>query len=202
MTNIDAETLFGKNYLGPRQVNILMERMGLELIDIENVPPINYDYETLQRCASDYLLVYGIDKLDILDIRNHFGTNPDIVEPCLYNQDWYLSEEFVHRKMQNKWYLLKKEVYDNTRTIMPVDILYTGVKFPSAILCVYAFFAYLMSYGEFLWYHDFVWCDDCDHNGDRIYVGKYHDIDGVNKNGFSIHRHLSLRPCYGAISVL
>ena len=30
-------------------------------------------------------------------------------------------------------------------------------------------------------------------------LGKYHDVDGVNKNGFSIHRHLSLRPCYGCI---
>lgn len=53
--------------------------------------------------------------------------------------------------------------------------------------------------GEKLWYHDFVWCSDVDHNGDRIYVGKYNDIDGVNKDGFSIHRHLALRLCYGCI---
>lgn len=47
-----------------------------------------------------------------------------------------------------------------------------------------------------LWYHDFVWCEDLDHNGDRIYVAKYHDVDVINKNGFRIHRHLALRPCY------
>ena len=55
---------------------------------------------------------------------------------------------------------------------------------------------------EYLWWHDFVWCSDVDHNGDRIYVGKYHDIDGVNKNGFSIHRHLALRPCYGSVDYI
>jgi hypothetical protein len=75
------------------------------------------------------------------------------------------------------------------------------VKFPSAILCVYAFFAYYCSYGEMLWHNDFVWCLDTDHNGDRIYVGKYHDVDGVNKNGFSIHRHLSLRSCYASVDM-
>lgn len=52
-----------------------------------------------------------------------------------------------------------------------------------------------------LWKHDFVWCSDMDHNGDRIYVGKYHDISGVNKNGFSIHRHLALRECYASINL-
>jgi hypothetical protein len=30
-------------------------------------------------------------------------------------------------------------------------------------------------------------------------VGKCHDVDGINKNGFSIHRHLALRKCYGAV---
>ena len=62
------------------------------------------------------------------------------------------------------------------------------------------FFAYCFANEEYLWFHDFVWTQDVDHNDDRIYVGKYHDIDGKNKNGFSIHRYLSLRDCYGAIS--
>lgn len=65
-------------------------------------------------------------------------------------------------------------------------------------MCLY-FFAYYHVRKELLWYHDFIWCHDIDHNGDRIYIGKYHDVDGVNKNGFSIHRHLALRNCYAAI---
>ena len=68
-------------------------------------------------------------------------------------------------------------------------------------MCTYTFFVFYLCRHEKIWNHDFIWCSDRDHNGDRIYVGKYHDIDGVNKNGFSIHRHLALRPCYGAISI-
>lgn len=128
--------------------------------------------------------------------------NPDKSEPCLYNQDWYLSESFIQRRMDNKWFLLKKNVFENTRGVMPIDIIKQNIKFPTAIQCVYTFFAYFFVYGEMLWYHDFLWCEDVDHNGDRIYVGKYHDIDGINKNGFSIHRHLSLRPCYASINLI
>lgn len=40
------------------------------------------------------------------------------------------------------------------------------------------FFAYCFANEEYLWFHDFVWTQDVDHNDDRIYVGKYHDIDG------------------------
>ena len=82
-----------------------------------------------------------------------------------------------------------------------LELLNENINFPTAILCVYTFFAYYYARKELLWHHDFVWCSDTDHNGDRIYVGKYHDVDEVNKNGFSIHRHLALRNCYGAIAL-
>ena len=83
----------------------------------------------------------------------------------------------------------------------PTELLKEHISFPSAILCVYTFFAYYYAQKGLLWYHDFIWCSDTDHNGDRIYVGKYHDVDGVNKNGFSIHRHLALRNCYASITL-
>ncbi len=104
--------------------------------------------------------------------------------------------------LQNRWYLIKKDVFEESRAVMPGDLTQQGLIFPPAILCGYTFFAYYYARNEYLWWHDFVWCCDTDHNGDRIYVGKYHDIDGVNKNGFSIHRHLALRPCYGAVNTL
>ena len=111
-------------------------------------------------------------------------------------------EDFVRKTLESRWYLLKKDVLEGSRAVMPNNLLQQNIYFPSAILCVYSFFSYYLSYGKYLWYHDFVWCSDLDHNGDRIYVGKYHDIDGVNKNGFSIHRHLALRKCYAAIDSL
>ncbi|WP_420187043.1 hypothetical protein M1B74_11560 [Bacteroides pyogenes] len=197
-----AEKIMGTNIIGPKQANMLLEKMGKEPIAVASVPEVNYDEDTLTNCASDYILVYGTDTLDILDLRNFFGVDPEISEPCLYNQDWYMSEDFIRRRMDNKWYLIKKNVLEDTRAVMPLDIISNGVKFPSAILCVFTFFAYYVAYGEILWYHDFVWCEDVDHNGDRIYVAKYHDVDGINKNGFSIHRHLALRPCYASVDII
>lgn len=197
-----AEKIMGINYIGPKQVNVLLEEMGVSSIDCNSVPEVNYDEDILKKVASEYILVYGTDVVDILDIRNHFGVDPELSEPCLYNQDWYLSEDFIRRRMENRWYLIKKDVIEETRAVMPLDITSTGIKFPSAILCVFTFFAYFCAYNQMLWYHDFVWCEDVDHNGDRIYVAKYHDVDGINKNGFSIHRHLALRSCYASLSCL
>lgn len=198
----DAERIMGHNYLGPKQANILLNKMGIESIIETEVPDVNFTEEVLINSSKDYILVYGVDAINILDFRKCFGVNPDKSEPCLYNQDWYLSESFIQRRMDNKWFLLKKNVFENTRGVMPIDIIKQNIKFPTAIQCVYTFFAYFFVYGEMLWYHDFLWCEDVDHNGDRIYVGKYHDIDGINKNGFSIHRHLSLRPCYASINLI
>lgn len=201
------EVLFGKNFIGPKQVNKLLTVMGLPLLGEEDIPDMNYSMDVLQSKAIDYLLVMGgagngEHPLNIIRFRDTFGVDPDKSEPCLYNQDWYLHEDFVQKTLETRWYLIKKDVLEESRAERPEELLKSDIHFPSAILCVYSFFAYKFSYGEHLWYHDFVWCDDVDHNGDRIYVGKYHDIDGVNKNGFSIHRHLALRPCYGAVTIV
>lgn len=169
---------------------------------------IEYRDSDLQKAAEEgYILIYGANQVNGQNItlrflRDKFGVNPDVSEPCLYNQDWYLKEDFMDLALDAQWYLIKKDVYEDSRAIMPGDLNQRGLKFPPAILCGYTFFAYFFARNEYLWWHDFVWCCDTDHNGDRIYVGKYHDIDGVNKNGFSIHRHLALRPCYGSVNCM
>lgn len=201
------QELFGDNFIGPEQVNKLLTIMGLPLLSANDIPDMNYQIDVLKAKASDYLLVMGFagnfnGPLNIVRFRDSFGVDPDKHEPCLYNQDWYLSEDFVNKTLDNRWYLVKKDVFESSRAVMPNELKQRGMVFPSAILCVYTFFVYYFSYGKYLWYHDFVWCSDVDHNGDRIYVGKYHDVDGVNKNGFSIHRHLSLRNCYCSIDTL
>lgn len=202
------QNTFGGNFIGPDQVNIMLKEMGLKPISDDEVPEIEYTSEELKLRSDDYILVLGYSgtddaPLDIIRFRDTFGINPDEKEPCLYNQDWYLSEDFVRKSLETRWYLIKKTVFEETRAVLPDTILSSGeVHFPSAVLCVYTFFAYYYSYGKYLWYHDFVWCCDVDHNGDRIYVGKYNDVDGVNKNGFSIHRHLALRNCYASTNCL
>jgi len=97
--------------------------------------------------------------------------------------------------------LIAKRVLENARASAPekIEAVFGDEKFPTAVTCAFAFFAWWHhTGGEKLWKYDFLWCSDRDHNGDRIYVGRYEDPAGVNKNGFNIHRHLALRPSYSA----
>lgn len=201
--------LFGDNFIGREALKPLMDRLGLDSNKIkENPISDKYSDSTLRQAATDgYILIWcpqhiGEQMITLRYLRDQFGVDPDMSEPCFYNQDWYLLEDFMDIAMNSDWYLIKKEVFECSRKVQPSDLVARGLDFPPAILCGYTFFAYYFAKGEYLWWHDFVWCQDTDHNDDRIYVGKYHDIDGVNKNGFSIHRHLALRPCYAAVTVL
>lgn len=200
-----VKKLFGKNFIGKDELKPFFVALGLGEVDIQETS-IHYSDAELQKAADEgYILIYGVDGINgkgitLRYLRDKFGVNPDESEPCLYNQDWYLKEDFIDVPLDARWYLIKKNVFDDSRAVMPDDLSKQGIVFPSAILCGFTFFAYFFARNEYLWWHDFVWCCDVDHNGDRIYVGKYHDIDGVNKNGFSIHRHLALRQCYGSVN--
>ena len=203
----EAKRLFGYNFIGKDELKPFFKALDYGDVEIQE-KPIEYSDSDLQKAAEGgYILIYGVEQINgqtisLRYLRDKFGVNPDVSEPCLYNQDWYLKEDFMDRTLNAQWYLIKKEVIEDTRAVMPGDLTQRGLKFPQAILCGYTFFVYYFARNEYLWWHDFVWCCDTDHNGDRIYVGKYHDIDGVNKNGFSIHRHLALRPCYGSVNCM
>lgn len=162
---------------------------------------------SLKNIKKNELLIFGPSKLangrdlTINEMRLIFGTNPDNYQPCFYNQDWYLKEDFTGKKtLEDKWYLIEKTLRGNSRGQNPDNILLNNnEKFPSAVLTAFVFFVYwFLNNGEILWKNDFVWCSDKDSNGDKIYVGRYIDEKKINKNGFNIHRHLSIRPCYGA----
>ena len=191
----------GKHFSSPEALSRL-DKLALQIP--ETPAPIPFSRQELEQKRDDYLLILGVNALwdrtqvTIRRLKALFGQDPERAEPCFYNQDWYDHEAFIDIPMQTGWFLIKKEVYDSSRAVQS-DELMKAHAFPPAIRCVYAFFVAWYALGTQLWVHDFVWCSDTDHNGDRIYVGKYHDVDGVNKNGFSIHRHLALRPCYGCI---
>ncbi len=205
-TLIEAKQMFGVNFIGSQELLPFFDRLGIDINNV-HIPSLEkYSFSVLEKACNDgYILILGIDtvngkRITLEILRSVFGTNPDVSEPCFYNQDWYLEESFFKEStIETQWYLIKKDVEHDSRAIQPSELIRRGYNFPPAILCAYTFFAYYFARGEYLWYHDFIWNCDVDHNNDRIYVGKYHDIDGVNKNGFSIHRHLALRNCYGAI---
>lgn len=199
--------LFGVNYIGKEELKPFFKALGFEEVEIQE-KPVEYSDSDLQKAAKEgYILIFGVENINgqritLSFLRDKFGVNPDVSEPCLYNQDWYLKEDFMDVALNGQWYLIKKDVFEESRAVMPGDLTERGLNFPPAILCGYTFFAYYFAHKEYLWWHDFVWCCDTDHNGDRIYVGKYHDVDGVNKNGFSIHRHLALRSCYASVNYI
>ena len=202
MTLERAKEIMGDQFIGPDELRECAQSLKLNIPN--EISAIPYDEEKLLASKEHYFLILGVSKfadgknVTCRNLKAIFGKDPDVSEPCFYNQDWYDKEEFIDTPMVSGWYLIRKDVFEESRAVMPDELMKT-ISFPTAVSCTYAFFVTWLSKGVKLWYHDFVWCSDVDHNGDRIYVGKYHDVDGVNKNGFSIHRHLALRPCYGAI---
>ena len=66
-------------------------------------------------------------------------------------------------------------------------------------LLIILFFVVKLKNGFMLFENDYVWTSDKDVNGDIIYVAKYKDLLCVVKNGFEIHRHLSLKNNYSTI---
>lgn len=196
-----AKKIMGDNFIGVDEIkSINLMRLSFPT----SIPEIPFSVEELEQKKKDYLLILGTScfndgtAVTIRNIQKIVGKDPDAAEPCFYNQDWYDKEEFIDIPMKNEWFLIRKHVYEDSRAVQEIELM-KKYSFPSAIKCTYTFFIAWLSRGIKLWHHDFVWCCDTDHNGDRIYVGKYHDIDGINKNGFNIHRHLILRPCYGCI---
>lgn len=198
----EAKQVMGLNFIGPDELALIADKMGIKVPS--EIPAIPFSLEELKNKKEDYILILGSSQmgngepLTLKSLRDHFGINPDVSEPCFYNQDWYLKEKFIEKPLESKWFLIRKNVFQESRGKNPDEFI-NDYSFPFAILCAYAFFSYYFHTKEYLWKHDFVWCNDIDTNGDKIYVARYVDPLGLNKNGFSIHRHLRIRENYGLL---
>jgi len=209
----EAKDIFKKNFIGPTEFNTVSSVLKIsKIVPDDNIPPIPNLKNKVKKLAQDHILILGIEKhsngtsLSIKSLRDIFGIDSLKKEPCFYNQDWYINEKFYSSSLKNGWYLIKKTVDRKTRRRNPGAIANNlrGVEdFPPAILTAFTFFSYfLVNHGEKLWKNDFIWCSDLDSNGDRIYTGRYIDPKKKNKNGFNVHRYLSLRSCYGLAPML
>lgn len=206
----EAKKIMRKNFIGPEELKRISRQLGIfdPFKLSSSMPQVPFNSGELRKISQDYILILGMpkdrnnQKLTINRMREIFGWNPKESEPCFYNQDWYLKERFAKDKtLKFKWYLMRKTVNRKTygksletitKTLKQKEV------FPLAVLTAFVFFAYyLLNNGEILWKNDFIWCSDKDHNGDRIYTGRYIDPKKINKNGFNIHRHLAIRSCYG-----
>lgn len=205
-----AYQIMGDNIIGPIEIlnNVILSKFLN--IDTSSIPPnVKYSKETLQEFSNSHVLFLVIPEhqsgggLRLEHFVKEFGFDPAISEPCFYNQDWYLNELFYKgSRLKWEWILISKEIDVNTRAMYPEDIAKVTSSLPSALLCAYVFFSYYLIKNKILWENDFVWCSDTDVNNDQIYVGRYKDPTGKSKNGFSIHRHLKIRPNYGAVNLL
>jgi len=208
--NLDqVKKIMGKNFIGPEELKRISSKLSIaDPFKFKKlIPNIFFDLNYLKRIHKDYILILGMPKdknngkLTINKMRSIFGWDSKKSEPCFYNQDWYLKEKFAKDTVLDfKWYLIKKSVNKNSRGKNPINIsLKNKEGFPSAVLTTFTFFSYYLLNNEILWKNDFIWCSDKDKNNDRIYTGRYIDPKKINKNGFNIHRYLSIRSCYGFV---
>ena len=207
-----AKEILGNNFIGINELNLIHLKMNLlsPLKIINKIPEIPFTKDLLNKCKETHFLFLAIpffsdhSKVTINTLKAQFGVDPSISEPCFYNQDWYEKEVFANITFRLGWYLMSHKIIDNTRglgleAIKEQQHIITNV--PSAVLSVYSFFLYYYHTGNnFLFKHDYIWNSDTDINGDRIYIGKYFDPLAINKNGIEIHRHLSIKSNYGAVS--
>lgn len=193
-----AKKIMGKNFIGPEELGAISAKLGIADVSKPRIAKILFTESVLKKHRKNAFLILGVQKfkngkkMTLNNLRTRFGTNPK-KEPCFYNQDWYLKEDFAAQKtLKPAWYLVSTSVQSNTRGQNPERIkrsVKNGYEFPSAVLAAFTFFTYYFyTGGGMLWKRDFIWCSDRDSNGDRIYVGRY---------PFNVHRHLRIRAWYG-----
>lgn len=114
-----------------------------------------------------------------------------------YPQDWYEKESFMDEYFMPGEYTIPKSIIKSSRGKNPKGAPGTKKTLYPASLVAYTFISLYKAHNEILWPNDYIWCTDLDSNGDQIYVGRYYDPLGLSKDGFSIHRHLTIKENYG-----
>lgn len=204
-----------KNIIGIEKLKAVAEKLGIFVSpkNYSDVPviPEKLSKEYYKNSESN-ILILGIPlykdqtPLTIVKMREHFGIDPEINEPCFYNQDWYMNEKFANQtNLEFKWYLIPKGLINISKGLTVDEYkrnenISGNLLLPSALLTAFTFFTYNLLFDETIWPNEYIWCSDFDNNHDRIYIGKYYDPKRINKNGLEIHRHLTIKNYHGLIS--
>jgi hypothetical protein len=200
-----AKKILEKDFIGFDELKKILGHINFDLI---NIPNLTLDENQIIKAKKEnkiLLLVHPFlvnnIKLSIKYFRDKFGVGLNNTEyPTFYNQDWYLKESFFLEEFcKSQWVLIDKNLKSTSRGIVPKSE--NQQILGRAFHYTYTFFIYfLLNNGEILWENDYIWCNDYDHNGDMIYVGRYSDPNSYNNKGFSIHRHLTVSSIYGCVN--
>lgn len=185
----DLKKIFGMDFIGKDELSLISH---IQFDFTNQLPPIGQDSKKLSHFQGTHILILAIPTLingrllSTTMLKSLFGDQ-------FYNQDWYENEAFMEASFEAQWLLLPKNLSQATRGKLPSS----SDELLSAVLVAYGFLIYRQLTGIILWPNDYIWCSDTDSNNDRVYVGRYYDPLGINKCGFSIHRHLSIKSNYG-----
>ena len=209
-TLITAKKIMGINMVGPfelKKINQNINFFNLDVLTNEYAKIVPFSENILFKLRKTHLLILIIpdhkskSKLSFAHFRKEFGIDPIIKEPCFYNQDWYLKENFyLDSTLELKWVMIQKEIAKESRGVIPSKLNVTSLH--KSLVYTYIFFMYYLSTQNVLWENEYIWCSDLDSNDDQIYIGRYLDPQRINKNGFSIHRHLKVNNNYGVLNIL
>ena len=196
----EVKGLMGDNFISPQDINNISSFLGDSKYEIPIIP---FSLEELESNKDTHFLIWVSDKsksgepINLLGLKNHFRSDPIVNEPCFYFQDWYHNEVFFNKPISAKWLLISKEIIIGSRAVSPTKL---DMELPSAVELVYVFLlTYLIFKAPVFLNSTYAWTNDLDVNNDQIYIGKYTDPLGINRNGVEIHRHLSLKLNYGAV---
>ena len=208
-TIVEAKKIMANNFIGSEEILNCDKTSNLFHVNANEIPKIPYSRNELNRLKNTHILLLVLNelkdrnKISFSFLKKYFGFNPEEKEPCFYNQDWYLNEPFYNiSELKLSWVLFSLEIDESTRSKDP-NLIMGNSQFkdlPTALLATYCFFVLYHVIDKIFLKNDYLWCNDIDSHGDRIYVGRYSDASKKSKNGFSIHRHLSIKNNYGSIN--
>ena len=114
---------YGINFIGSEEIAKIAPDLGVQLPAV--IPELLYTKDEIDAHAADSILILGTDKMEdgraltLMSLRERFGIDSNVNEPCFYNQDWYLKENFMQTGIENKWYLIRKNVFEDSRAVSP-----------------------------------------------------------------------------------
>jgi len=121
----NVKAIMGENFIGPAELKNIGSKLALaDPSELGRpIPEIPFSQDELNsRREEDFILILGMPGVTINSLRETLGWDPQKSEPCFYNQDWYLKEDFAAKtSLDFKWYLIRKSIEEASRGLLPTE---------------------------------------------------------------------------------